>query len=90
MLNNIFNQMIKLSGKRTGLIMFAIVLGVLSGLSAQDTKGLSLDSCHAMALRNYPLIKQYGLIELSAEYNLKNAGKAYLPQLVSCHSSNVG
>ena len=30
---------------------------------------------------HYPLIKQYGLIEKTLEYNLSNAGKAYLPQL---------
>jgi outer membrane protein TolC len=34
-----------------------------------------------MARENYPLIKQYELIEKSKEYTLSNASKMYLPQL---------
>jgi len=33
-----------------------------------------------MAYTNYPLLKQFGLIEKTAEYNLSNANKNYLPQ----------
>jgi len=46
-------------------------------MSAQT---LTLDSCQSKARKNYPLLKQYGLIEKSTEYNLANAGKGYLPQ----------
>lgn len=42
---------------------------------------LNLDSCYAMAKRNYPLVKQFALIEKSKEYSISNANKAYLPQL---------
>lgn len=42
---------------------------------------LTLDSCQAKAKQNYPLIKQYGLIEQTAAYNLQNANTAYLPQI---------
>jgi outer membrane protein TolC len=42
---------------------------------------LSIDSCYALANKNYPLIKQYELIEKTKEYTLSNANKAYLPQL---------
>lgn len=42
---------------------------------------LTLDSCRQKAHANYPLLKQYGLIEKTADYNLSNANKAYLPQL---------
>ena len=42
---------------------------------------LSIDSCYALANKNYPLLKQYDLIEKSKEYTLSNANKAYLPQL---------
>jgi outer membrane protein TolC len=42
---------------------------------------LSIDSCYALAAKNYPLIKQYELIEKTKEYTLSNANKAYLPQL---------
>lgn len=45
---------------------------------AQNT--LTIEQCQRMAKENYPLIKRYGLIERSKEYNLSNAGKGYLPQ----------
>lgn len=45
---------------------------------AQST--LTIEQCQRMAKENYPLIKRYGLIERSKEYNLSNAGKGYLPQ----------
>lgn len=41
----------------------------------------TLDECQQLAHDNYPLIKQYGLIEQSAEYSVSNAAKAYLPQV---------
>lgn len=49
-----------------------------SGLAAQT---LSLDSCYALARRNYPLVQQFDLIEKSKELSLENASKGYLPQL---------
>ncbi len=41
---------------------------------------LTLEECHHQAQVNYPLVRQYGLIEKAREYNLANAGKGYLPQ----------
>lgn len=42
---------------------------------------LSIEECYEKAELNYPLIKQYGLIEKSEAYNVSNAGKGYLPQV---------
>lgn len=42
---------------------------------------LTIEDCYQKAQENYPLIKQYDLIEKSKEYNLSNAGKGYLPQI---------
>ena len=42
---------------------------------------LTLDSCRQKAHANYPQLKQYELIEKTADYNLSNANKVYLPQL---------
>ena len=42
---------------------------------------ITLEECQAKARNNYPLIKQYELIEKSKDYTLSNANKAYLPQL---------
>ncbi|MCG8309086.1 MAG: TolC family protein [Cytophagales bacterium] len=42
---------------------------------------VTLKECQEKARNNFPLIRQCDLIELSKEYTLSNAGKAYLPQL---------
>lgn len=53
------------------------------GLVLNETiaQSLSLDSCQAMARRNYPLIRQFELIEKSKEYSVENIHKGYLPQI---------
>ncbi len=43
---------------------------------------LSIEDCYRKAQANYPLIKQYDLIEKAKEYNLSNANKGYLPQVM--------
>jgi outer membrane protein TolC len=58
-------------------ILFLLLFLPLTGAHGQ----LTLDACREKARANYPLIRQYGLIEKSAEYNLSNAGKGYLPQV---------
>ncbi len=63
------------------LLMFSILFISSSVSFAQSAVGLNIDSCYAMAERNYPLIQQYDLIEKSKEYTISNAGKAYLPQI---------
>lgn len=50
-------------------------------LLAQAQTTLSIDSCYALARRNYPLTKQFGLIEKTKEYSISNANKAFLPQI---------
>lgn len=42
---------------------------------------LTLEECQRQAQLNYPLVRQYGLIEKAREYDLSNAGKGYLPQI---------
>ncbi|WP_294139662.1 TolC family protein [uncultured Sanguibacteroides sp.] len=42
---------------------------------------LTLDSCRQKAHANYPLVRQYKLIELSENYSLANAAKGNLPQI---------
>lgn len=41
----------------------------------------SLQACYEAAERNFPLARQYGLIEQSLQFTLDNAGKEWLPQL---------
>lgn len=47
-------------------------------LNAQE---LTLEECQQQAQAHYPLIKRYGLIEKTKEYNISNVGKGYLPQV---------
>lgn len=59
-------------------ITSAFFLACCWTLQAQD---ISLDSCYAMAQRNFPLVKQYALLDKSLGYSVSNANKGYLPQL---------
>ena len=42
---------------------------------------LTLEVCQEKARHNYPMIKQFDLIQKSADYSLSNVGKSWLPQL---------
>ncbi len=57
-----------------------IITGLmLLGVSARAQ--YTLDSCQSMARANYPLIKQYEIIDQVAEYSMENASRAWLPQV---------
>lgn len=43
----------------------------------------SVEACQAAAEQNYPLIKQYGLIEKTAALSIENIGKSWLPQITA-------
>ena len=47
------------------------------GLNAQTLK---IDDCYRLAKENFPLVKQYELIEKTKEFSVGNAQKSYLPQ----------
>ena len=64
--------------KAHGWLLSALLIVPQLGWSQQT---LNIDSCYALAKRNYPLIKQFELIEKSKEYSISNANKAYLPQM---------
>lgn len=42
---------------------------------------VTLEQCKAWAQGNYPVIKQYGLVEQSRRFTVENAAKAWLPQV---------
>lgn len=42
----------------------------------------TLDQCHSLATENYPEIKKYNLILATEQYNLSNASRAWIPQVV--------
>ena len=62
----------------TNRTLLATVTALLSlSVSAQVT----LDECKTSARDNYPAVKQYRLIELSRDYTVDNASKAWLPKV---------
>ena len=63
--------------KKIFLFNFLFLMCQLS-LNAQS---LTIENCQEKAKANYPLVKQYGLIEQTARYNISNANKGNLPQL---------
>jgi outer membrane protein TolC len=57
------------------------ILSSLSLLAFFSAFGqISIEDCYEKARVNYPLIKQYGLIERARDYNLSNVSKAWMPQ----------
>lgn len=59
-------------------VLFILSVFIAIQLNAQT---LTIEACQDSALANYPLIKQFGLIDQSKELTLSNANKAWLPQL---------
>ncbi|WP_455591599.1 TolC family protein [Bacteroides sp.] len=60
--------------KRIVLFLSFSLIAML--MSAQIT----LEDCQRKTQANYPLVRQYDLIEKTKEFNLANASKGYLPQ----------
>lgn len=59
--------------------MAAVAVAASLPCLAQNT--VTLEECYEAAEKNYPLVRQYELIEKSKDYTLSNASKAYLPQV---------
>ena len=64
--------------KTLPLLLF---LAISLQASAQSALSISIDSCYAKARRNFPMVKQFGLIEKTKNYSLDNVSKGYLPQV---------
>ncbi|WP_312285948.1 TolC family protein [Chryseobacterium gleum] len=65
--------------KKNILILFLIVLH--EGISAQSLNRLNLSESYELARTNYPAIKKLDLLTQSAEFDIQNANKRYLPQV---------
>ncbi|MBR5118133.1 MAG: TolC family protein [Muribaculaceae bacterium] len=61
--------------RRITLFLIALTLSIMA--QAQ----LTLEQCHKLAHDNWPLIKQYGIIEQSSSYTLSNIMHSWLPQV---------
>lgn len=60
-------------------IFITLFLSVL--YSTASFSQITIDDCYQKAHSNYPMIKQYNLIDKSEEYSLQNAAKGYVPQI---------
>ena len=64
-------------------LIFSLFLLPLTAL------GQTLEACQQAAERNYPLIREYGLIEKTTELTLSNIRKGWLPQLSALAQGTV-
>lgn len=62
------------------LVFLTVLLVLVTPATLSRAQELTLEECRQQARAHYPLIKRYGLIEKTKEYNLSNADKGYLPQ----------
>ena len=63
------------------MIRFFIISATVATFAVPAWGQLTWKQCQDMARKNYPLIKQYRLVEQSTEYTVSNAAKAWLPQV---------
>ena len=75
------NQMMKSKRRKLKLWISALLLFSISLVNAQENNLLTIEHCYHLAEQNYPLIKQYALLDQSRDYNLQNAARAWLPQI---------
>ena len=61
--------------KRIFLLLFTM-------LSAFGVHAQSLDECRRLAREHYPEIRQYDLISKTEQYNISNAARAWIPQII--------
>ncbi len=73
--------MIKAKRAKSNLWITGILLLSNTFLFAQNNNSLSIERCYMLAEQNYPLIKQYALLEQSRDFNLTNTARAWLPQI---------
>lgn len=59
--------------------IFFLFLGLAVTMSAGAQ--VRLDDCIEKTKANYPLVRQYELIEKSAQFSIENASKNYIPQI---------
>ena len=59
--------------------IFTLITSIVMLMTAQAQ--VTLEQCQQLARENYPLIRQYGLIEQSSRYTLDNLKHSWLPQV---------
>jgi len=57
------------------------LLTIALAMGCATAQGQTLEECWRAAEQNYPLIRQYGLIEKTTALTVSNIGKGWLPQV---------
>lgn len=73
--------MFKFKSQKLTVWLMSVLLLFNFTLFAQNNNLLTIENCYMMAEQNYPLIKQYALLEQSRDFNLSNVARAWLPQI---------
>lgn len=66
---------------RQAFLLMVYFVCTSTTLFGQSNSRLSLEDCYRLAKINYPLVKQYALIEKANGYSIGNASKRMLPHL---------
>ena len=64
----------------TVLRSYALMVFFLFSFFLCSSQPLTLSACYEKTEKNYPLVQQLELINLSEKYNLQNASRAWIPQ----------
>ena len=62
--------------------LFLLLLPTVWAAGAKGQTTVTVEDCYRSARENYPLVRQYELIDKTAEYNLANAARGWLPQIM--------
>ena len=63
-------------------VMFPVHITVARELPASGAeREYTLDSCYVLAMENYPMIRQYGIIQKLGELSAKDALSAYVAEI---------
>ena len=59
----------------------AAVSDTLRGAAVDGDSVYTIERCYTLVEENYPLVRRYGLLDLTEEFTLKNAYMNYFPQI---------
>ena len=79
--NSFVQEKLYICTRKNKMIMKKRILTVALSALCITLHGQTLEECQQAAERNYPLIRQYGLIEKTTDLTMANFQKGWLPQV---------
>lgn len=65
----------------TSICLSASLVGAFPVSAQTASRQYTLDSCYVLARDNYPMMKQYGIIQKLGELSVRDALSSYIPQI---------